>query len=130
MKRIYRILMVLVITTIFVSCTETDSVAPNVIETFPVTGSTDVDPLITEISVTFDEPMMDGTWSWAYSNKNMFPEMNGQPYYQPGLTKNVLPVKLEPNKEYGVWINTDQFRNFKDQSGNSAIPFRLVFKTR
>ena len=130
MKRIYRILMVLAITTIFVSCTESDSVAPNVIETFPVTGSTDVDPSITEISVTFDEPMMDGTWSWAYSNKNMFPEMNGQPYYQPGLTKNVLPVKLESNKEYEVWINTGQFRNFKDQSGNSAIPFRLVFKTR
>ena len=104
--------------------------APNVIETFPVTGSTDVDPSITEISVTFDEPMMDGSWSWAYSNKDMFPEMNGQPYYQPGHTKNVLPVKLESNKEYEVWINTDQFRNFKDQSGNSAIPFRLVFKTR
>ena len=130
MKRIYRILMVLVITTICVSCTESDSVAPNVIETFPVTGSTDVDPSITEISVTFDEPMMDGSWSWAYSNKDMSPEMNGQPYYQPGLTKNVLPVKLEPNKEYEVWINTEQFRNFKDQSGNSAIPFRLVFKTR
>ena len=130
MKRIYRVLMVLVITTFCVSCTESDSVAPNVIETFPVTGSTDVDPSITEISVTFDKPMMDGNWSWAYSNKNMFPEMTGQPYYQPGLTRNVLPVKLESNKEYEVWINTDQFRNFKDQSGNAAIPFRLVFKTK
>jgi len=130
MKKIFKILMAIVITTISVSCTESDSVAPNVIETFPVTGSTDVDPSITEISVTFDEPMMDGNWSWAYSNKNMFPEMNGQPYYQPGLTKNVLPVKLESNKEYEVWINTEQFKNFKDQSGNSAIPFRLVFKTK
>lgn len=112
------------------SCTQPDSKAPNVVDTFPVTGSRDVDPSLTEISVTFDEPMTDGSWSWAYSSKSRFPEMNGQPYYQPGLTKNLLPVKLESNRSYEIWINSETLGNFKDQAGNSAVPFRLVFKTK
>ena len=119
-----------VIATICASCAETDSNPPNVVETFPVSGSTDVDPSTSEISVTFDEPMTDGSWSWAYTNKNQFPEMNGQPYYAPGHTKNILPVKLESNKEYEIWINSEKFGNFKDRAGNSAIPFRFVFKTK
>jgi hypothetical protein len=130
LSKIREILLVAVISIFCVSCAESDSVSPNVVETFPANGSTDVDSSITEISVTFDEPMTDGNWSWAYSKKDMFPEMNGQPYYQPGLRKNVLPVDLEPNKEYEVWNNSNKFKNFKDQAGNSAVPFRLVFKTK
>ena len=130
MKRQHGHIAVFLIATISVSCAQTDSKAPNVIDTFPVTGSTEVDPAITEISVTFDEPMTDGNWSWAYTNKDSFPEMSGQPYYMPGLTKNVLPVKLEPSKEYEIWINSEKFKNFKDQAGNPAIPFRFVFKTK
>lgn len=113
-----------------VSCAETDSVQPSVVKTFPTTGSTDVDPTLSEISVVFSEPMTDGNWSWAYTNKDKFPEMTGQPYYMPGLTKNILPVKLEPNREYEIWINSEKFNNFKDQAGNSATPFRFVFKTK
>ena len=40
-----------------------DVTPPNVVETLPVSGSIDVDPALTEIRVTFDEPMMDGNWS-------------------------------------------------------------------
>ena len=130
MERSFCFFMMAVIITVCASCTETDSTAPNVIETFPVSGSTDVDPSIREISATFDEPMTDGNWSWAHTNKSKFPEMSGQPYYKPGLTENILPVNLESNKEYEIWINSEKFQNFKDQAGNSATPFRLVFKTK
>jgi hypothetical protein len=112
------------------SYAEKDTEAPIVIATFPSNGSADVDPLITEISVTFSEEMQDGNWSWAYTNKSQFPEMTGDPSYTENYTKNTLPVKLEPNKEYEIWINSQKFKNFKDKSGNPAIPFRLVFKTR
>ena len=130
MKLLSYAFIVVVIATVCASCTETDSKAPNVIETFPVTGSTDVDPSISKISVTFDEPMRDGSWSWAYTHKNQFPETNGQPYYMPGHTKNILPVKLKSDTEYEIWINSEKFGNFKDKAGNSATPFRLVFKTQ
>jgi len=112
------------------ACTKTDSTPPTVVETFPATGSSEVDPALTEISATFSEPMSDGNWSWAYTNEDQFPETTGQPYYLPGLTKNVLPVKLEPNKEYEIWINSDKFKDFKDQAGNPATPFRFVFKAK
>lgn len=111
-------------------CSASDTRAPIVIETSPSNGSRDVDPSLSEITVTFDEPMKDGNWSWAYSDKHKFPDMTGQPYYRPGHTINVLPVKLKPNTSYEIWINTDKFKNFKDQAGNPATPFRLVFKTK
>jgi len=129
MKQLYRILIMALIIAIGAACTEKDRQSPNVIDTFPVSGSTDVDPSTLEIRVTFDEPMKDGNWSWAYSDKNKFPEMTGQPYYKPGHMINILPVKLEPNKDYEIWINSEKFKNFKDQAGNPATPYRLVFTT-
>ena len=122
--------MVLAIVIGSISCTGNDSKAPSVIATFPPNGSTDVDPSINEISVTFDEEMLDGNWSWAYTNKDRFPEMSGQPYYTEKFTKNILPVRLESNKEYEIWINSEKYTNFKDKTGNSAIPLRWVFKTK
>ena len=130
MKGLYFTLIMVVFFIIGVSCLASDTKSPNVIETYPVSGNTDVDPLTKEITVTFDEPMKDGNWSWAYTNKNKFPVMTGQPYYKPGHTVNVLPVKLESNQEYEVWINSEKFKNFKDRAGNPAIPFRLVFTTK
>lgn len=130
MSRQYLMITIVAMVLSSVSCAETDSIPPSVVETFPTTGSADVDPALTEISVTFSEPMTDGNWSWAYTNKDKFPEMAGQPYYMPGLTKNILPVKLEPNQEYEIWINSQKFKNFKDLAENPATPFRLVFKTK
>jgi len=68
MKRLYCFFIMVIIAAICASCTEADSKAPSVIKTFPVSGSTDVDPSTSEITVTFDEPMKDGNWSWAYTN--------------------------------------------------------------
>jgi hypothetical protein len=111
-------------------CGSSDNEPPRVIGTFPENGATDVDPSITEVSVTFNEEMMDGNWSWAYDDKSKFPQMIAQAYYTEGKTKNVLPVKLEPNKEYVIWINSASFKNFKDKGGNSAVPFKFTFKTK
>ncbi len=130
MKQLYFILMAVVVTNFCISCSQADTKAPDVVKTFPETGSTDVDPSIKELIVTFDEKMQDGNWSWAYTDKSKFPKMTGQPYYKPGHKTNVLPVKLEPNKAYEIWINSQRFKNFKDLAGNAAIPFRLVFKTK
>jgi len=92
--------------------------------------SKNVDPSLSEISVTFNEEMMDQSWSWAYEDKNKFPQITGQAYYSRNNTTNILPVKLEPNKEYVIWINTSNLKNFKDKSGNPALPFKFTFKTK
>ena len=129
---IHKVLFVLMValTIIFVGCSEKDTKAPRVVDTFPPNGSQDVDPSINQISVTFNEEMMDQSWSWPYTNKNEFPEMKGQPYYTDNYTKNVLPVILEPNKEYVIWLNSQKFKNFKDKSGNPLVPFKFTFKTK
>ncbi|OVE81607.1 hypothetical protein BVY03_03125 [bacterium K02(2017)] len=129
MKTIYYAIFMLTVLNL-TACIENDTQPPQVIQTTPKNGSTDVDPSLTKISVTFNESMKDGNWSWAYTTKNQFPEMTGQPTYSNNFTKNTLPVKLEANKTYEIWINSQTQTNFKDQAGNTAIPFKWVFKTK
>lgn len=130
MRRFFHFAIVLAFVIGSTACTENDAKAPRVVETFPLNGSTDVDPSITEISVTFDEAMQDGNWSWASTDENQFPTMVGQPHYTEEFTKNILPVKLEAGKTYEIWINSEKHTNFKDKAGNSSIPFKWVFKTK
>ena len=59
-----------------------------------------------------------------------FPEITGTPNYTEGNTKNILPVKLLPGKEYVIWINTNSYTNFKDKAGNPVTPYKLTFKTK
>lgn len=106
-----------------------DDVAPSVVSTSPANGETQVEAGLVEISVTFNEEMMDGNWSWVYEDRNTFPQMTGQPRYEHDGTRNVLPVRLEPDKEYVIWVNQSGFQNFKDKAGNAAEPYRFTFTT-
>jgi len=105
-------------------------VAPKVIATNPKSGAADVDPFLSKITVTFNKPMLDKSWSWSYEDKDSFPRTVEQPSYADNGTTCVLPVKLEPGKRYVIWINTARFKNFKDRSGNPVEPYKLVFTTR
>ena len=105
-------------------------VYPRVIATNPKNGSAEVDPSLSRITVTFNKPMLDKSWSWSYEDKDSFPQTAGEPSYTENGTTCVLPVKLEPGKRYVIWINTARFKNFKDRNGNAVEPYRLVFTTR
>lgn len=103
---------------------------PEVTETMPKTGATDVDPDLKEIRVTFSKPMMDGSWSWSQASDETFPETTGEPRYLDGGKTCVLPVKLAPGKSYEIWLNSEKFHNFKDRDGRPAVPHYLHFQTR
>jgi Bacterial Ig-like domain len=103
---------------------------PRVIETIPANGATDVDPATSEIRVTFDKAMADGSWSWVRSSPESFPESAGDVHYLPGMKTCVMPVKLEPGTKYVVWFNTANYQNFKDREGRPAVPHLLRFTTR
>jgi RNA polymerase sigma-70 factor (ECF subfamily) len=102
----------------------------SVVKTVPSTGSTDVDPALSEIRATFSKEMMDGTWSWSTVSKESFPETSGKPSYANDKRTAVLPVKLEPGKTYALFLNSPRFGNFKDVEGHSAVPYLLMFRTR
>jgi serine/threonine protein kinase len=103
---------------------------PVVIQTFPESGSSDVDPALTELRAVFSKPMLNDRWSWCYERAEDFPQKTGEPRYLPDGRTCVLPVKLQPGKVYAVWLNSEQFRLFQDQEGLSAVPYLLVFETR
>ncbi|HTR42900.1 MAG TPA: Ig-like domain-containing protein [Pseudomonadales bacterium] len=106
-----------------------DSIAPVVVKTVPQAGTRDVPPGEYEIKVTFSKEMKDQSWSWSTAWENSAPESVGKPHYESDQKTCVMKVKLEPNKTYGFWLNSQQFHNFKDAQGHPAVPYLLVFQT-
>jgi hypothetical protein len=106
-----------------------DSIAPVVVKTVPEAGTKNVPPGESEIKVTFSKEMMDQSWSWSTAWKDSSPDFIGKPHYDADQKTCVVKVKLEPNKTYGFWLNSQQFHNFKDAQGHPAVPYLLVFQT-
>ncbi|MFO1514002.1 MAG: Ig-like domain-containing protein [Verrucomicrobiota bacterium] len=102
---------------------------PIVVKTVPVAGAAEVDPALAEIKVTFSKAMQDGSWSWSTWGEENYPETTGKPHYLGDARTCVLPVKLQPNKFYAIWLNSDKFRNFTDPGGRTAVPYLLAFRT-
>jgi hypothetical protein len=133
MKTLHKALIVAGFCQLFITAVQAqdlDSVAPVVVKAVPEAGSKDVAPGIVEIRVTFSKPMADQSWSWSSAWKDSVPESIGKPRYEADQRTCVLKVKLEPNKTYGYWINSQNFHGFKDKQGHSAVPYLLVFKTK
>ena len=109
-----------------------EAMPPSVIKTVPTCGDTMVPASTTHIKVTFSKDMMTKQmWSWCMHSPSTFPEIsnkNGIKYLADKRTC-VLPVKLEPNKTYAIWINNQKSNSFRDASGHPSIPYLLVFKT-
>jgi len=107
-----------------------DSTPPVVVKAVPEGGSKEVVSGVSEIRITFSKPMTDQSWSWSSAWKDSVPESVGKPRYEADQKTCVLKVKLERNKTYGYWINSEKFQGFKDKHGHSAVPYLLVFKTK
>lgn len=103
---------------------------PVVVKTFPQAGAIDVDPNIKEIKVTFSKQMFPGCWSWCTASNDSYPKTTGKAKYLNNKRTCVLPVALEPNKTYAMWLNTAKYTGFRDTGKRSAIPYLLVFKTK
>ena len=106
------------------------SVPPVVAKTVPEAGTAEVDANLPEIRVTFSKDMKDASWSWSTLSEESFPKTVGEPKYLADKRTCVLPVKLQPGKTYALWLNSENFGNFRDADGQSAVPYLLVFKTK
>jgi RNA polymerase sigma-70 factor (ECF subfamily) len=106
-----------------------EATPPVVVKTVPTAGTTNVDAKTTEIQVTFSKEMMDKSWSWSQLSDETFPKIIGKPKYLEDKRTCVVAVKLEADKTYAIWLNSENFHNFKDADGRSAVPYLLVFKT-
>lgn len=107
----------------------TASAKPRVISTTPKALADDVDPSLTAITVTFDQPMMDRSWSWT-GGGDTYPNVTGQISYDESRTTCTLPVALEPGKVYWLGINSPSHRNFKNPTRVPAQRYVILFATR
>lgn len=41
-----------------------------------------------------------------------------------------MKVRLDPGKTHARWLNSENFKNFKDKSGLPAVPYLLAFQTK
>ena len=101
---------------------------PHVVKVVPANGATDVDPALEAIEVTFDRPMRADAWS-VVGGGPKYPDTD-TPAYDPARRVFRLPVKLEPNRDYELWLNRGQYESFASAEGVPLAPFRVAFRTR
>ncbi|MGA3266611.1 MAG: Ig-like domain-containing protein [Verrucomicrobiota bacterium] len=109
---------------------DVDSIAPVVVKTVPEAGSKDVAPGVVEIKIKFSKDMTDQSWSWSTAWKDSAPESVDKPHYDADHRTCIMKVKLEPNKTYGWWINSQSFHGFRDTQNHPAVPYLFVFQTK
>jgi RNA polymerase sigma-70 factor (ECF subfamily) len=100
-----------------------------IVATSPAIGATDVDPKLTEITITFDRDMGAGM-SWT-GGKPFFPPADGNKQAQWRDKRTcVLPVKLKQGQFYRAGINAQSFLNFRSQAGEPAPCTAIYFVTK
>jgi tetratricopeptide (TPR) repeat protein len=102
--------------------------APKIVSTSPAAFATDVSPALDKITVTFDQKMKDGSWSWTGSG-DTFPKVE-KPHYDAAKMTCTLPCKLQPGKVYWVGINAPSFKNFRSAEGVPAPWYIILFATQ
>jgi hypothetical protein len=103
--------------------------APVVVKTSPQAFANNLEPSLKEITVTFDQPMMDKSWSWTGEGET-FPRMTAPPSYDQSRMTCTLPVSMEPGKVYLIGVNDEKFQNFKSAKGVPAKPYVILFATK
>jgi hypothetical protein len=101
--------------------------APKVVSTFPSQGMK-VTASLGLLKVSYDH-RMSASWSFATGGEKAFPEVLGPPFLSDDGITISLPIRLEPNRSYVVWLNTERYKNFKSEEGVAAEPYRLAFST-
>src|ERR1039457_1964424 len=90
--------------------------APKIVATSPKVGAKDVDPGVTEITVTFDQDM-GGSMSWTGGGPEFPPSPEGRQAHWRDKRTCVLPAKLERGHHYRVGINSTSYQNFSSEHG-------------
>jgi hypothetical protein len=102
--------------------------APKIVSISPGDGAQGVDPELRYLRITFDRPMMDGSWGVMQRGGNM-PKITGQVFYDETKTVFTIPVQLAPETEYTVGLNSENALAFQDQEGNPLVPVTFRFRT-
>jgi len=102
---------------------------PKIVSMTPANGAVDVDPNLQAITIVFNCPMQDHSWSIMRLNKN-FPQLTGDPKYDEQRKALTVPVKLEPDRLYELGLNAEDYLGFRSEKGVPLKPVQVSFTTR
>ena len=100
---------------------------PEAVSLAPGDGDESVSPTLERLTVTFDRPM-GGGFSWTGGGDH-YPETTGKPEWSADKKTCTLPVKLKPNWDYVLGLNSPSHNNFQSESGVPLEPVAWQFKT-
>ena len=98
------------------------------VKAVPDNDAQDVDPDLRELRIEFDQAMSPGGRS-VVGGGPQFPHLAGKLRWPDDHTFT-WSIRLEPDHEYWLSINNQNFRNFRGTNGESARPYPIAFKTR
>jgi hypothetical protein len=102
---------------------------PIILEMTPANGATGVDPRTTELRVTFSVPMGGGfSWTGGGPDYPAAPEGQG-PRWTEDQRTCIRPVRLEPNHQYRLGLNSPSHKNFQSAAGVPLDPVIYSFRT-
>jgi len=104
------------------------AIQPRLVAVSPADGEMDVDPRLARIEITFDKQMGSGMSWTGYGEK--FPQGSAPAFWKDDRRTCVFPVKLKPDTEYEIGVNSVFNNNFQSADGVPAEPKVLKFKTR
>jgi hypothetical protein len=99
---------------------------PKIVKVSPENGAEEVDPATRELWVTFDQDMETGGYSFVGGGPT-FPGV-GRPRWIDARTC-VLPMRLVPEGDYELSINSERFENFRGRNGEPAEVYPIHFRT-
>ena len=103
------------------------AVPPKVITTTPENGQQEVAPTLKQIRIRFNQDMNREGCSIT-GGRPTFPKTTGEPRWINKRTI-VMPVRLKPNHEYELSVNSRSYKNFKNLRGESAVVYPIKFRT-
>ena len=103
---------------------------PTIVQIVPSSGSENVDPSLTSISITFDRPMRDSYATMIVDSvgRDHFPTTSALRW---DASKRVLTmtVALKPAWSYEFGLNSESVSGFASQEGYALKPVRVRFTT-
>jgi hypothetical protein len=102
--------------------------APKVIKASPDNGDAAVDPATKELRIKFDQDMDVRAGYSVVGGGPTFPQVLAKPKWEDARTL-VVSIKLEPDHDYWLSINSDRFANTRGKNGEPATPYPIAFST-
>ncbi|BCI70370.1 bacterial regulatory s, luxR family protein [Sphingomonas sp. S17] len=103
---------------------------PRVISTSPAANRViSAGPI--SLKVTFDRPMRRDSYSFVYASPETYPDCGrNQPVQSADGRTFTLTCSVQSGRSYEVWFNSPAYRNFVDENGAPATPYRLQFRVK